>query len=326
MADSINALREADGTPLGVEVNLLFKYGGSLETALDYFQSLPPNGYNVIQLNDTYASLLARQSTTEPALVPLTVAQVTFSQLYIRTGDPRYTDADEFVSYARRADTAPQIVANFASANGQAGLEDFLLARFIRANDLQSKAEPEIQTADSRSRDLETPGPALRVSGYESGSERYFSLFQTQLEDRSDALIEQPGDIAQLLDDGLLEPIVTLLPEDSVTQTLGARFDSVDALPSDDAATCDAVYRYRGFFVPADIPDDRRRYLEWLFLAGFNSDSFQAFNRDLYMDVLYDDPVTISTYCSPEVARERFEASVQSYRACHETDISGTGQ
>ena len=32
-----------------------------------------------------------------------------------------------------------------------------------------------------------------------------------------------------------------------------------------------------------DAPEDRRQYLEWLFAQGFESEAFQAFNRERYM-------------------------------------------
>ncbi|MFQ1701956.1 hypothetical protein ACJ5NV_15310 [Loktanella agnita] len=308
IAQAIAGLTDPQGEPLGIEVNLLFKSDGNLSAALEFFHSLPPNGYNIIQLNDNYASFLAETGGDSAPLVPLSLSQITPSQIYIRSDDARYSSLAEFVAYARTSGAPTQIIANFGEAGGPPGLEDFLIGHFIAANDLTAKVDPGVEG--------EAAAP-LSIVGFESGPERYFSLFRPEDDPaRSDLLIEQPGDIARLLEGGLLKPIFTLLPERYVTAKFRDRLGDTAAFDNGAVTQCGPFFRYRGFFVPHGLPEERRRYLAWLFTRAFDAAGFQDFNRALYMDVLYDDPEVIARYCSAEAADQLFETSLQLYRDC----------
>jgi len=303
------------------EVNLLFKSDGNLTAALDFFARLPANGYNVIQLNDTYASYLAAQDIAHAPLVPIAVAQITFSQVYIRTDDPRFSDLESFAATARDPDSPPLVIANFQTRDGSVGLEDFLIDGFVDAYDLRIKPPQSVTGSQATRRAAPRDIPALEVQGYENGSERYFSLF-TQVRPgtpQSDALIEQPGDIARLLEEGMLKPIFTLLPEAGITQAFVHPLGPTAAFETTTAPKCAAFYRYRGFFVSEAVPKEHRDYLAWLFQSAFSTEAFQAFNASQYMDVLYDDPAVSETYCSSERAAAVFEQRVQNYRNCQAT-------
>lgn len=320
IAKAIRNLKDADGNDLNIEVNLLFKFGGNLEVALEYFSELPPNGYNVVQLNDTYASLLATSPDQEVFLRPLNIAQITFSQLYIRTDDTRFSDLDGFVDHASSGDTSTLKIAIFGGDDTGLGLEDFLLEKFEQAFliPLDATAEaPVIEDVSTTANDPATP-PAFVPQAYESGSERYFSLFnKTDSKDGyADALIEQPGDIARLIEGGFLKPIFTLLPKEDVTQALTTRLGPTTSFATPDREQCHAYYRFRGFFVQQNIPPERRQFLDWLFQQAFNSESFQKFNRTHYMDVLYTNPDIISSYCSRKQAEAFFFDSISHFKEC----------
>ena len=319
IADAIRGLTDEAGNPLGIEVNLLSKFGGNSEVALDYFEALPPNGYNVVQLNDTYASLVAQRGNSEPALQPISIAQIAFSQLYIRTDDTRYNDLQSFVSYAAGHGDDLIKVAKFGSNQSDYGLEDILLDRFARS----FEQTPEIkettteETAGDAGQGEPQPLPFRQV-GFESGSARYYSLFDEAVTEsqQTDALIEQPGDVARLIDSGLLKPVFTLLPQEKLTPEFESRLGRTTGFNRGDMEGCPMLYRFRGFFVPHDIPPDRRRFLEWVFLEAFDSDAFQAVNRDGYIDLLYPDDSIMNAYCSAPSAREFFNERVRNYATC----------
>lgn len=318
IAKAIRNLKDENGNDLNIEVNLLFKFGGNLEIALEYFSELPPNGYNVVQLNDTYASLLAKSREQEVFLTPLNIAQITFSQLYIRTDDTRFSDLDSFVAHAAASDTDPLQIAIFGGDDTGRGLEDFLLDKFeetflipIDRSSDDPEVQPTLDTADATA-------PAFAPQAYESGSERYFSLFNdTDSQDgHADALIEQPGDIARLIEGKFLKPIFTLLPEHDVTEALTSRLGPTTSFQTPDRGQCHTYYRFRGFFVQQGLPDDRRQFLEWVFQQAFNSESFQQFNRTHYMDVLYSDTDIIQSYCSNKQAEAFFYDSISHFKEC----------
>jgi len=330
MAAAIESLdlRTARGTK--VEMRLLFKFGGDTRTALEAISALPANGYNIVQLNDTYAALLAGlpQGQAPAEFVPINLAQISLSQIYIRTNDPRFSDLQGFMAYAARPDTPALRIANFDAGPGNSGLEDILLERFAASNGMSFGAEHAQATQPQPAGDAPLSAsdtaqgaaqgfvPGIVPVGFERASERYFSLFDARPDTGTDALIEQPGDVARLLDGGLIAPIFTLLPEGPESAELRAPLADIRGFSDAASHACPMLYRYRGFFVPASVPEDRRRFLEALFLAAFDTDVFQTLNREEYMDLLYPDPEIRQVYCEVSQARRFFERSVADYRSC----------
>lgn len=310
IAEAIEALKDKHGNPLGLRVNTLFKFGGDMNVALDYFNGLPPNGYNVIQLMDTYSSLLA-SSADEGNLVPISMAQVTFSQLYIRADDTRFSDLGSFLDYAansaKGSDPVPLRVALFGAAEDRSGQENILLRKFIANYGTNAVADTSV-------------APTIVSHAFESGSERYFSLFSQSSDQRSDALIEQPGDVAQLISGGLLKPIFTFLPQQDLNPEISARLKErlgqTASFPDTSGENCRAYYRYRGFFIPKEVPADRRQFLEWVFRKAVDSVTFREFNHDEYMDVLYFDRDILDSYCTTGQLNEFFQDSIRDHRAC----------
>ena len=320
IADAIGTLTDARGAPLGIEVNVLTKFGGDAGLALDAFQNLPPNGYNVVQLNDTYASLIAQSGRSNASLVPISLSQIAFSQIYIRTDDTRFSDLSSFVDHAagRIGDDLVRI-AKFGTDASRMGLEDILLDRFAKTH------------RSGLSQDDALP---LRQVGYPGAGPRYYSLFDETLPEarQTDALLEQPGDVAGLINSGLLKPIFTLLPQDDLTPDLAARLGDTEGFPGGAADGCPMQYRFRGFFVPEGVPPDRRRVLEWIFTAAFDTPGFQSINRANFIDLLYPDDAMQAAYCSADAARAFFDERIDTYASCfrqrevgQEQAVSGIG-
>ena len=115
-----------------------------------------------------------------------------------------------------------------------------------------------------------------------------------------DALFEQPGDVRNFLDAGEFKPILTVFDErpgvfsDVPThREMGMDFDP--------------LLRFRGFYVHADAPADRVKWLQWAFQRGYCEDSYQAFNESKFMTV-------IDSYRDTDGARELINQSVAQYR------------
>ena len=53
-------------------------------------------------------------------------------------------------------------------------------------------------------------------------------------------------------------------------------------------------------------------------LASFDSDAFQAVNRDGYIDLLYSDDAIMNAYCSASSAQAFFDERVRNYASCFE--------
>ena len=285
------------------------------------------------------ASLLAESGSdlaaADDRLVPLSLAQITLSQLYIRRSDPNFSDLDGFVSYAsargRDGAAAPVQIALFGTKGEQFGLEDILLDKFattfatgsLTATSVAPPAtDPTLPTREAGAQPATSPELAIGPVGFESGSARYFSLFGASPEtgNRVDALIEQPGDVARLINGGLIKPIFTFLPEQDlnagVAADLRARLGSTESFPRKGSDHCAIYYRYRGFFIPEGVPAERRQFLEWVFRRAFDSASFRAFNHAEYMDVLYQDPDIAAAYCETPQLDAFYQNSIREYREC----------
>jgi len=321
IAHAVRNLTDSEGRNLGIEVNVLFKYGGDAEVAMDYFARLPPNGYNVIWLNDTYASLIASRPAQSDDLIPLSLSQIAFSQIYIPTDDDRFQDLWSFVEEAAKQTETPLRIARFGSDTAAddasaTGLEDILVNRFAATFPQSVGATGETPAVDTQ------PLPLQQV-GFQSGSARYFSLFDQTADRPTDALIEQPGDVARLIHEKLLRPIFTLLPQDKVTPEFTERLGPTQSF-SDAGDTCQMLYRFRGVFAAQQIPADRRAFLEWVFLSAFNSDSFQKVNHDDFISLLYSDPDIQAAYCTASAGQAFFDDRVRAYRACFQSSNAET--
>ena len=79
----------------GVDINRDHKPGGSGTVGMTAYMAMPTDGYNVLEHIDDASSAHALDSSKpHPGrdLIPLVISQVTFSQIYIRTNETRYTD------------------------------------------------------------------------------------------------------------------------------------------------------------------------------------------------------------------------------------------
>ncbi|RZO32662.1 MAG: tripartite tricarboxylate transporter substrate binding protein [SAR116 cluster bacterium] len=245
------AMAEAVTGHTDVAINRDHKPGGSGTVGMTAYMAAPADGYNVLEHIDDASSAHALDSSRpNPAadLVPLVVSQVTFSQVYIRTNETRYTDWTSFVKWVKAQDGK----ATIANVSKEGSMERVTM-KFI----------------------TDATGMEIQQISFDKGAPRYGALLGGQV----DALFEQPGDVRKFLDADNFKPILTIFNErpgvfaDVPThKEMGMDFEP--------------LLRFRGFYVHKDAPADRVKWLQWAFQRGYCQDSYQAFNESKFMNVI----------------------------------------
>ncbi|MEO0567950.1 MAG: tripartite tricarboxylate transporter substrate binding protein [Pseudomonadota bacterium] len=245
------AMAEAVTELTDVAINRDHKPGGSGVVGMTAFMASPADGYNVLEHIDDASSAHALDSSLpNPAedLIPLVTSQVTFSQVYIRSDETRFTDWPSFVEWVKAQDGK----ATIANVSKEGSMERVTM-RFI----------------------TDATGMEIQQISFDKGAPRYGALLGGQV----DALFEQPGDVRNFLDAGQFKPILTIFDErpDAFADTPTHRDMGMDF---------DPLLRFRGFYVHADASADRVEWLKWAFQRAYCEDSYQAFNESKFMTVI----------------------------------------
>ncbi|MGB1192437.1 MAG: tripartite tricarboxylate transporter substrate binding protein [Pseudomonadales bacterium] len=245
------AMAEAVTGLTGIPINRDHKPGGSGSVGTTAYMAAPADGYNVLEHIDDASSAHALDSTkVNPAvdLIPLVVSQVTFSQIYIRSNETRYTDWPSFVAWVK----AQGGKATIANVSAEGSMERVTM-KFI----------------------TDATGMKIQQISFDKGAPRYGALLGGQV----DALFEQPGDVRNFLDAKQFKPILTIFDErpGAFADTPTHREVGMDFEP---------LLRFRGFYVHANAPADRVEWLKWAFQRGYCQDSYQAFNESKFMTVI----------------------------------------
>ena len=234
-----------------VGINRDHKPGGSGLVGLGAYMATPADGYTILEhIDDATSAHASGASDVNPAedLIPLVTSQITFSQIYIRSNEERFTDWNSFVEFAKGQDGRTTI----ANVSREGSMERLNL-KFI----------------------MDHFGISLQQISFDKGGPRYAALKGGQV----DALFEQPGDVRGFLDSGDFKPILTLLADRP------SAFPDVPSM-SDVGLTFEPLLRYRGFYVKRGIPEDRLMWLQWAFQKAFFQESYQDFNRSKFMDLI----------------------------------------
>ena len=245
------AMAEAVTSLTGVSINRDHKSGGSGTVGMTAYMAAPADGYSVLEHIDDASSAHALDSSRpNPAtdLIPLVTSQVTFSQIYIRTNETRYTDWKSFVAWVK-AQNGKATIANVSKE----GSMERVTMKFI----------------------TDATGMSIQQISFDKGAPRYGALLGGQV----DALYEQPGDVRKFLDSGDFKPILTIFNDrpgvfaDVPThREMGMDFEP--------------LLRFRGFYVHKDAPKDRVDWLKWAFQRGYCEDTYQKFNESKFMTVI----------------------------------------
>ena len=236
---------------VGVPIKVVNKPGGSGVAGLSDFFMARPDGYTITEHIDDAATLYASGVIKQDPSVewyPACIAQIAFSQIYVRPNDERFPNWDALVKYAK-ANPGQIKLANVANVGSMERVVTSLL------------------TQDQ--------GIKMTQVSFDKPAERYGSLVGGHV----DALFEQPGDVRPYMESGDMKPIVTILNERPEA------FSDVPCL-KDIGAKFNPLFRFRGFFIRKDVPMDRQKYLEWALKEAWNSEGFQKFNQRKYMHLI----------------------------------------
>jgi len=257
---------------VGVPVKVVNKPGGSGVAGLSDFFMARPDGYTIIEHIDDAATLYASGVIKESPSVewyPACIAQIAFSQIYVRPDDKRFPTWEAFVKYAKENPGKIKL-ANVANVGSMERVVTSLLE--------------------------DDQGIKLTQISFDKPAERYGALVGGHV----DALFEQPGDVRPYMESNDMKPILTILNE---------RPDAFSDVPSltDIGAKFKPLFRFRGFFIRKDVPEDRQKYLEWALKKAWNSEGFQKFNRKKYMHL-------INSYRGIEDGKVLVEETVETYK------------
>ena len=235
----------------GVDINRDHKPGGSGTVGMTAYMAMPTDGYNVLEHIDDASSAHALDSSKpHPGkdLIPLVISQVTFSQIYIRTNETRYTDWKSFVDWVKKQGGK----ATIANVSKEGSMERVTM-KFI----------------------TDATGMEIQQISFDKGAPRYGALMGGQV----DALFEQPGDVKKFLDNKDFKPILTIFDE---------RPGVFSDVPThrEMGMSFTPLLRFRGFYVHKDAPSDRVDWLKWAFQRGYCEDSYQKFNESKFMTVI----------------------------------------
>ncbi len=245
------AMAQAVTELTGVSINRDHKPGGSGTVGMTAFMAAPADGYTVLEHIDDASSAYALDSSRpNPAedLIPLVTSQITFSQIYIRSNEDRYTDWSSFVEWVKAQDGK----ATIANVSKEGSMERVTMKYITDATGMQ-----------------------IQQISFDKGAPRYGALAGGQV----DALFEQPGDVRKFLDAGTFKPILTILKD-----APGA-FAEVPSL-TDAGLDFEPLFRFRGFYVHKDAPADRVEWLQWAFQKAFCETSYQQFNESKFMNLI----------------------------------------
>ena len=236
---------------VGQPVQCVNKPGAAGRAAVPDFMTAPADGYTIMQhIDDSITHYAAGNLKENPTVdwIPLAHTQITFSQLYIRPDDKRFTDWPSLLKYIK----ANPGKVTFANVSGEGTMERVTMAI----------VEKQL-------------GIKVNQISFDKPSERYAALIGGHV----DVLFEQPGDVRQFLAAKQMKPILTFLED---------RPKAFADVPSikDLGVNIPELLRFRGFYVRKGVPKDRVKYLEAAFKKAYESAEYQKFNKSVYMDVI----------------------------------------
>ena len=235
------------GQPL-VVIN---KPGGRGTVVLADFMNAASDGYTLMGGSDDLVGQYAAKGINENPFkdwTPIIIPQVTFTQIYRRAEETKFTDWDSFVAYAK-ANPGNVRLTNSGPAGGA---ERIMATKLAEVFDIK-----------------------INQTQFDKASERYGSILGGHV----DVMMEQPGDVNQYIEGSQFVPVLSLLNErpDTFADTQSIKDIGADVRP---------FLKWRAFWAKGDVPDERKKYLEAAFKAAWETEEFQKFNRSKYMHIV----------------------------------------
>lgn len=228
---------------VGVGIQIVNKPGAGGLAALPDFAVAPADGYTILEHTDGIVTgYAAGKSKVEPGkdALPICITQIAFSMLFINPKDDRFSDWKSLVAYAKKSGKPLKI----ATSSGVGSHEHVT----------------SMQVAEGS-------GIKLEVVPFGDPGERYSSIIGGHV----DMLFDQAGDAMPYVRENKLKPVLLILKESPEA------FKDVPSL-KDVGLDFEPTYKMRGFWVRADVPADRRAYLEAACKRAYETERYKAFN------------------------------------------------
>lgn len=245
------AMAKSMGIVADIQFQVVNKPGGGGTSAIPDFMLAPPDGYTMLEHIDNAVSAFAKGDIKEnPARdwVPICTTQITFSQVYSRSDDKRFSDWDDVVAYAEK-NPNKLTIANV----GKVGSMEVIVMNQVEG----------------------ALGIKFKQIAFDKPAERYGALIGKQV----DLLFEQPGDVRSFLDANKMKPLLTFFDK---------RPSAFSDVPThiEKGAKFKPLTRFRGFYVRKGVPRDRLKFLQEACAAAFEEESYAAFNKKKYMHLI----------------------------------------
>ncbi len=234
-----------------VPITVVNKPGGGGVAAFPDFFAARADGYTLLEQTDVAPTCFAAGDIKENPAVdffPICIAQLTFSQIYVRNDDDRFPNWDIFLRLAKQK-PGDITMANIGLQGSLEPVTMYLLEKEL--------------------------GFKVNQISFDKPVERYASLVGKHV----DSLLEQPGDVRAYIDSKDMRPILTFLKE-------RPKAFADAACLTDIGSTMEPLLRFRGFFARKGVPQDRLKYLEWAFYEAWKTEPYQKFNRSKYMHLI----------------------------------------
>ncbi|MDD1776041.1 MAG: tripartite tricarboxylate transporter substrate binding protein [Candidatus Methanomethylicus sp.] len=239
----------------GVPIVVVNKPGAGGLAGIPEFLGAPSDGYTLLQHTDNLVTMYAsKKSDLNPAtLIPLFIGEIAVTQLFINAKDDRFRtegkpDFGKVLEYAR-AKPGQLSMASYGGINTQEGV---ILAMLEKRLGFTSK----------------------NIS-FDKPSERYSAIIGKHL----DVLLEQPGDVSQLVEANEILPVLSIWP---------TRFKDFPDVKCTGEYGIDwqPVMRWRSLFIKPDTPPEIVKYLQDVLKKAWETPAHQEYLKKKKLDIV----------------------------------------
>lgn len=232
---------------LGMRFAYINLAGASGSVAEDYLIRQPADGYSILCTPAVFPVniLLGRNENTLDDYVPIARMQQDVGQIQINAKDPRFSNVEEFVAYARENRVTIGGMGGVGALDHTATMSFAMGAGFF---------------------------DNLDMVDYAAAGEMQAAVVAGDI----DACYEEPGPAIGLIEAGELKPMITFHYE---------RIEGFEDVPTarELGYTDIDLYNHRGFIMRAGVDPAIVAFLEEIFEQAYYSDFYQQWEREAYL-------------------------------------------
>lgn len=243
----MRALGDEMARIMEVDLRYVNTPGAGGMSALPSFAVSPPDGYTILQHNDSIVTGLAagkHDLQIDEDIVPICIPQQDFSQIYINAEDDRFSDWESAVAYAKKSGETLKV----AASSGRGSYEHMTVMQIAEGS-----------------------GIDMAVVAFGNPGERVAAILGGHV----DLYFEQPFDAQPYVEAGTVVPVL------SIAEARPRGFDDAPALP-EVGLGFEPMLKFRGIWALKSMPQERRAYLEEVCRMAAQSEAFQSYLQKTY--------------------------------------------